>query len=1302
MATLASLMEKVRRRKDELFGGSGEALRKVLLTPIPKTISVDNLSLAGKIGLGALKTLGSVRNFLESEGLTKAPQTIKIQMPETISDYARNALLDVASLGGSTLQGGYKIASGLGSGITAKDIFRTTDKSKVLSGLGELGRGATAMVGLTRVPAVAAYSALSGALSAGGKLLEGGKPEEALGVGVKSAVGFTPKALSMATLSGITGPIVNKLPMKSGLGKLGVKSLANVAEGIAIDKSAGFETTPTSILIDALFPVASDIAGKAFKTQKEAVRTLDAKLKLALGKPLRNNKGQFTTLEKYIKKTRAYTKRNKNKEGPSSSSLGVLLGFDISQDEDGNWKVTFDEKRALLGLAGGAVVGRVTNKIPADDLGKAAKRAKKGLTAEGVEVKTDVVEEVPVLGKFPKPVAKAIDNAKNLVVNIGEDVLSAAKDIGNIAKGGRSIYRNLEDAFGGRYDIVRKDLLDKFDDAKGNFIETLKHYETELDNYIVKKLGIKPKSNESALVQLYGEGKIGLDEVKKRLPNKWQNIVKADKWFRKKYDELLNAVNKVRASIYPNDPSKIIPRRENYYRHFIELAEEFGRLKEILESPSYIRSSLAGRSEFTRPKSRFLPFAQRRLGDKTEYDAVGGFINYIRLASYAMNIDPQIAKFREFAKVLEDYSEKAPANKKLNNLIEFVHDFANDLAGKTNPVDRVAQKYLGRKFIKTLDFINNRVKANVILGNARTLVAQVFNIPQAVGEMGFTSFTKGAGSFLRSLIDDSYDPTKKSTFLKERFYRGLDKFEVGMLNQTKRFLAWLMSAMDEVATKTMWHGFYKDALNKGIKDPIRYADNMTREMVAGRGIGEVPLIHESKMMQLVIPFQLEVANTIDVFGRWMKRGELDKILKFALVGYLMNSAAKVATGSDISFNPLEAVVDAYNILKEEDDKAMGGVKALGRLSGEVVSNVPLGQTLASLYPEYGGNVLGLELPQRREFFGEGDPTRFGSGILVARGLTDPLYKFLPPFGGQQLKKTIGGLESYLKGYSETDTGRVRFPIAQTTPNLIRTTLFGPYSVPEAVKYGESGGKPLSEVQSEVFKSLPKSDMAGFFESIRSGREENKEEEKIKNALLGKTGGIKIKLLGTGGKEEDIGVGTPHYKDGKLIGIERGKKFYYLEDGKVQSVDIDFDIPSLSTLLTGNETLDANIKSWYRGLLTSKRNSVLKLYRLGVINKDEAEKLLTLFTTPKEKKIRVKVSKVRGLGVPRVGGAKSTVRVSSYLRGGGSRLGAGGYRNLSKLPQPLNLALATSRGRKVSVADIAKAFKSVKLDNKGRK
>jgi len=378
---------------------------------------------------------------------------------------------------------------------------------------------------------------------------------------------------------------------------------------------------------------------------------------------------------------------------------------------------------------------------------------------------------------------------------VARDV-SEYKDISGFNGQARDVYRNFKQVFGNKYADVKRTVLDKFDASKGKFTRNLDNWAEQLDTNIVKKYGFNKGSKESAAIQQYGEGTKGYEQLVKEFGDtKAKNIIEADKWFRQQYDSLLSEVNAERAKIYPNDPEKIIPRRSDYYRHFKEMQEGFSGLVNIFDTPANIQSGLSGISANTKPKAKWLSFAQKRLGGESDIDAVGGFINYVKAAEYAKNIDPHIPRFRALREELAQATDVGtPQAGKLNNFLEFLDNYANDLSGKTSTADRFIQTVIpgGRKTMSVINWANNRVKANVILGNASSSMAQIMNVPNGVANAGPIASTKGLGRTVASIFDDN-KVIKQSDFIAERYSGGtFNRFDRGMVKNTKKMAVWMI------------------------------------------------------------------------------------------------------------------------------------------------------------------------------------------------------------------------------------------------------------------------------------------------------------------------------------------------------------------------------------------------------------------------------------------------------------------------------------------------------------------------------
>jgi hypothetical protein len=95
--------------------------------------------------------------------------------------------------------------------------------------------------------------------------------------------------------------------------------------------------------------------------------------------------------------------------------------------------------------------------------------------------------------------------------------------------------------------------------------------------------------------------------------------------------------------------------------------------------------------------------------------------------------------------------------------------------------------------------------------------------------------------------------------------------------------------------------------------------------------------------------------------------------------------------------------------------------------------------------------------------------------MAIKGLRDPLFKVIPPFGGGQIEKTVQGTGAYMTGGTENKAGKILFKIEETPQNLIRSVLFGKYSTPEARQYFE---QPTGGGVTGSLKSLIKNQQQG--------------------------------------------------------------------------------------------------------------------------------------------------------------------------------------------------------------------------------
>ena len=242
-------------------------------------------------------------------------------------------------------------------------------------------------------------TALSGGINYGSNRLLGKQDQKtALTNTAAQAVESLPKYFQMAGISKFTNPAIDKIGAgKSFLARNALKAGPNVVEGLIMDQATGLPTTKESVAIDALFPVVSELAGKTFKSAREARIKTKYALDESFGTGART-KGKYTSLEKLLK--------DKKGKGKTNFMAGAAYGIEPYQDENGNWKVRFNQEKALIGLGlaygGTKILGGTPNlgKSDLDDILKAQELKSKGYIQGELQAKQGI----------KKPVLKSISS----------------------------------------------------------------------------------------------------------------------------------------------------------------------------------------------------------------------------------------------------------------------------------------------------------------------------------------------------------------------------------------------------------------------------------------------------------------------------------------------------------------------------------------------------------------------------------------------------------------------------------------------------------------------------------------------------------------------------------------------------------------------------------------------------------------------------------------------------------------------------------------------------------------------------
>ena len=652
------------------------------------------------------------------------------------------------------------------------------------------------------------------------------------------------------------------------------------------------------------------------------------------------------------------------------------------------------------------------------------------------------------------------------------------KDFNYKMKNGKYAYENIEEAA----KLLRKDYDDIFHTIDG--IRTSIYGDVELKNDLDTK-------------ELQAKFEVAKTKVEKTKEALKKNPTEQTQ---KVYNAALNEYKLIARQLstkLDEDASGDSTRRqkleyrENYAHHtfkkesiLMKSLRDRGGVKEV-------PTKLAGVSDFAQPKSGYASFFKKRTGGSYEADALKGFAEYIQDASRIIAYDPLIEYYRDFTSILRHSAQ----DDTMSQFTRYLTNYTNALAGKTNSLDRPVRELMGDTLFGAFKEINSRVKANAILGNLKTSVTQLANAPLAAGILvknggagAVQDFTKGGFNYLTSLMGGKKDKSNASPFIQARYF-DTDTDAMGIGAKVDDMFNFLLTKGDEVVTKMVWNAAYEQAVRKGVDSPIFYADDLTRRTVAGRSHGEVPVALQSQVMNFVIPFQVETTNIFNNIKDMVTDPKAWPSLLVVLLGnFFFDELYEKITGSRIQFDPIHTIRES---IKNEEDIAT----ASKHLLGETLSNVPGGNLIPT--------VVGMDSEETEEFFGDSDPTRYGTGNIGLSAIADAgtslvngkpldaasdlLANFALPGGGKQIQRSVEALQAngilpqYVNGEwvisptHYTRSGKEGYTTdpsaildnASNLGNFAKQVAFGKWAGREAQEYLDGFGKGSTQKESKA-------------------------------------------------------------------------------------------------------------------------------------------------------------------------------------------------------------------------------------------
>lgn len=667
------------------------------------------------------------------------------------------------------------------------------------------------------------------------------------------------------------------------------------------------------------------------------------------------------------------------------------------------------------------------------------------------------------------------------------------------------------------------------------------------------------------------------------------------------YDKLYAAINDFLVA-HGYEPIGFI---KGYAPHF-QTSEANGKLESALKAIGVdlgsgvgkLPTSIAGLTKSFKPNKRYNPFFQHRRGDETDYDIVKGFETYVDYASDVLYHTDDIMRVRQMANYLRstfapeemkadidqmeamryapaDVKEEYLRDKKkitgdtflsyedLTNLMEqytdekyrsiedatefsdlvsWLDDYANKLAGKQLFEDRVMEREVGREALNGAKKLNRMFARANVAGNLSSALNQTAQLPMIATELGQKYTWRAVGDILNGKTTGMSAFRGESDFLTEK--SGIDYIQSTKGEKALEKLFSPLEKVDTLVSTIAVRGKYRMELDAGKspKEAMKAADRWARDIMGTRSKGSVPLTFQSKNLiaQMLNMFQVEAANTLehvtqDRLGPGFKEMAAkigkDKAIKklasdaiaYMLLAFLLNRLDEDAYGGtpapfDVLGMGLNAVASGNGLTSSD---------MLKMIADDVTENI-FGECLFDTDPndmndEFDGwsaaedtlYNISNDVPYVRNvagLMGWGDQTLPMPDIVGAAGKTKDALKnadsagefwaevakqlvglagdTLP--GGRQAEKMLQGGDAVIRGGSYQgfgDSKRLQYPVNSLLEDpfeALRAALFGKNALNESRVYWAEGGKALSASQTALYQELVDSGMSRkkAYETIR--------------------------------------------------------------------------------------------------------------------------------------------------------------------------------------------------------------------------
>ena len=641
------------------------------------------------------------------------------------------------------------------------------------------------------------------------------------------------------------------------------------------------------------------------------------------------------------------------------------------------------------------------------------------------------------------------------------EVLRSAGDTLNVAIDPNN--KRVMEGFVGKYaPILNAITFDQVADANTRIAESAdKYYE------MVRNSGITAENSEVA--HQYAEGIIKKAELMRLRPNDHQQIVEGIKVFRRMYDELIDEINDtlVRNGYPP------VEKRKNYFPHFKEGGNAILAMLGFEESEYNLPLSIAGKTGEFRPLKTWFGNLLPRTGNETDYGLIEGAARYIPGALQVIHQLDNVSRFRQIEEIIgaidaTDVSKLSTFNQeRLKAFKIWMKDQADALAGKKTGLDRWASdRPGGRNTLAVLNKIKTNVGLSLTTFNPGVVLAQGVSLGMAAANAPL-HFAVAMSEVMQSVKDPAhfnFGGIEEISKLLSRKYKG----KPIPLTTYDRIIATghiPTELFERFCSNVFVRAIYLQGLDKGYspEQAIAYADELAARALSIKGRGESAPQYSNAVEGIALQFGREAMNNVMYMLKDMPKAHPKRLKSLGGIVILMlfNWMYNAITGKKTAFDPIGAGVKSIAGREEDESTAQ---TIWNFVQGTADSGWPLS---ADLNSGFSNTPVVSKVSDVTSFIGDGlgGNLDFNAPNTLERMASIGLG-FVP--AGAQIERMYRGGKSFIRGYSESQKGNVRYPVARTPENLITGLTLGVSSTSEGKAYTARGGKPFSASQDQKY------------------------------------------------------------------------------------------------------------------------------------------------------------------------------------------------------------------------------------------